>query len=771
MINRNLSGVPWVAFTCLVGLSKAVLSAPTLVVNLGPYSTAEAAAADREKVGWDDGQPADDVICTEAWAAAELQRYLRRMTGRDVPIVDDDQIPPGDLLLLGNLESNAAVLAFAEALDATPEALAALGPEGFRLKMATVEGRTMLWLGGGGRVGTLYAVYGLLERLGVRWFAPGEIHEVVPRFDQGQEPPDATLKSLVRWLLGASEITLPPSHSPTPPLPLDVADRPAFVTRGFWAWENRGNPDFFRWMARNRMNLWTVTQEEHALLKQLGIQMTCGGHLHQDRFLHPRQPYPYNHPQFQGDEDRPTDPYPVSDDYQGDADGNGVLTYSEAHPEWYALRGGRRSFNIQGDGGDNFCTSNADAAAELMKNIVQDLIDGQWQDADSINFWMLDGGRWCECENCQAQGSPTDRNLRMVHRLRQEIEKARAEGRLRRNVRIAFLAYADVIEPPTKPLPEGFDYENCIATFFPIARCYVHAFNDPACTEFNTRYQRHFFGWALDPNRHYRGQIFIGEYYNVSGYRCLPVPFYRTMSVDIPFYYQSGARHMHYMHVTTGNWGTKALTNYQLAKMLWNPELDADALLDEYFRLRYGPAAAEMREFYAHLERALCNVTMLKYDLARRISSDQAEFFPRQHLKYEETHPETDDGPDFTEMLAHIDAARQLLDGVLARDLPPDVRPRVEEDAGPFAYAENTLHFYDAVMQTIWLLRDGQRDAAEARFKQAWKTAQALQRDTVSTSLSSSHASARDGLAASYIVEAYQRLLSEVGPMEEEATV
>ena len=30
---------------------------------------------------------------------------------------------------------------------------------------------------------------------------------------------------------------------------------------------------------------------------------------------------------------------------------------------------------------------------------------------------------------------------------------------------------------------EEFDYQTCIATFFPIVRCYVHNFDDPACPQ------------------------------------------------------------------------------------------------------------------------------------------------------------------------------------------------------------------------------------------------------------------------------------------------
>ena len=144
------------------------------------------------------------------------------------------------------------------------------------------------------------------------------------------------------------------------------------------------------------------------------------------------------------------------------------------------------------------------ACKELMKNIVQDLIDGEWAEADSINFWTLDAAKWCECDNCKALGTTTDRNLLLVHRLDQEMNKAMAEGRLKRNVRIFFLAYWDVLEPPTRPLPPDFDYDNCIATYYPIIRCYVHTFADPACTEFNLRYQQNLVGWATERERKMR---------------------------------------------------------------------------------------------------------------------------------------------------------------------------------------------------------------------------------------------------------------------------
>ncbi len=714
-----------------LGLATPVTSAVTLiVVNRGEYKTAEEAANDEANVKWDDGDDADDIICTENFAALELQRYLRKLAGAsgqdNYQIVDDHEVmlDADHLILIGNPRTNkASALPLAE--------FDGLGQEGYIVR--TLKDATHI--GGQGRIGTLYGVYRYLDWLGVRWLSPGEIGEEVPRSRQAKRSPD-------------------------------IREKPAFVTRGFHAWEDRGDPEFFDWMARNRMNYWCVQVPDKAALKKRGIQMNCGGHLLMHRFISPAAAYPYNHGGFAGDDSLPADPYPVSPDFKGDVDKDGKLSYSEAHPEWYGLIDGKRSFRIQGDFGDNFCTANRHACDEFFKNLVQDLIDGEWKDADSINFWTLDAGKWCQCEACKALGTPTDRNLLLVHRLRQEMRRATSEGRLHRNIRIYFLAYSDVIEPPTRPLPEGFDYDNCIATFFPIRRCYVHRFDDPACTEFNRAYMNHFINWFIKADRHYRGQIFIGEYYNVSRYKCLPIVFERTMTVDMPYYYQQGARHMHYMHCTTKDWGTKALTNWQFARMLWDPKLDSKALVEDYFTRRYGPTAEPMRKLYGTLDAASSNATPLKYHLVDRLNRNDKELFPTRHLKYDATRFDADDGPDLVEMVASIDACAKWLEAIQSQQWPDRIRSRIAEDAGPIRYAADTLHFFDVLVRAQQLVQADRRDEAKALLPEMKRLAKALEADTSSTKWSSSHASAANGLEASLVKKAYERLVSELGGQE-----
>ncbi len=710
-------------FLCVPTLTLASwATAVTIHVDFGNHATVEEASSCEDTVGWDDANPGDDIACTHSFAAAELQRYLGKMTGDPAAFAasDDANVARGDLILVGKPETNTITQMLMPAFPPElPARLTQLGPEDFVVAQTVEAGRRVVLIAGGGRLGTLYGAYAYLEALGVRWYAPGPQHEEVP--------------------------TCPYENLFT----ISLQESPSFQTRGFHAWEDRGDPDFLLWMARNRLNYWCVEQKEKGLLHKLGIQLVGGAHILTPYYLDPPLPYPYNHPQFPGDDAKPADPYPVSPTYQGDVNQDGVLSYFEAHPEWYGLHDGKRSDQIKDDAGDNFCTSNAEAMGEWCKNAVEDLISGRYKDATIMNAWALDGGRWCECDACKAQGSATDRNVFLVYCYDKAIKAAQADKRIQRTIRLLFLAYYDVIEPPTKPLPADFDYNTCIATYFPIGRNYVYAIDDERSSK-NAEYLRNLTGWAIAPERNYRGQICIGEYYNVSGYKCLPICFMNTMAHDIPYYYKEmGARHFHYMHCTTKNWGNKALTNWQMARQLWNVNVDTAALWTDYFNGRYGVAAPSMRTFYETLEKMLSNVTELKYGLSGRLNEGADELFPNNSLKYAPATFAVDDGPDLQEIVQFANECRALLDGVRATALPERVAFRVAEDERLFTYGERTVRFYDALCRAFMRAREGKKDEGRAALTEAEALAAQLLADTESTQYASSHANDPNALEAS----------------------
>ena len=91
----------------------------------------------------------------------ELQKFLKEMTGADIPIVSDLEPMTDREIIIGN---NKHLDSIQEHID-----FDALGDEGYVLKTAGKH----LVIAGGELRGNLYGVYGFLEdHLGCRWFTP-----------------------------------------------------------------------------------------------------------------------------------------------------------------------------------------------------------------------------------------------------------------------------------------------------------------------------------------------------------------------------------------------------------------------------------------------------------------------------------------------------------------------------------------------------------------------------------------------------------------------
>ncbi|MCE5228262.1 DUF4838 domain-containing protein [bacterium] len=698
----------------------------SIVVNLGSFTSARQAVDARGDVDWSVAESPGTIVCTEALAALELQHYLAKMTGLPesaFPIIDDDQKVGGPTILVGNPRSNKQVANRTDGMDWAP----GTSPQSYRI-IGNPENKTIILLGND-RVGTLYAAYRYLDLLGVRWYGPGEVNEEVPH-------------------LAKFEIKK-----------IDISEKPGFTVRGFWVWEDRGTPEFIEWMGRNRLNFWTVEQHDPANCKMRGLALTCGAHDTQSRFINPNAPYPYCVPQFPNTAGKPADPYPPGD-YQGDLNGDQALSYREVHPEWYGMINGKRQLDMWTDFGTNICDSNPAAVRELNKNIVTALCETKWQMAESFNFWMMDGyNRWCECPQCKAMGlSLTDRNFRLLYALQQEIRKAQKEGRLKHEMTVNFLCYTELIQPPKAPLPADFDFAHCVATYFPISRCYVHAFDDPRCTEFNKQYFEAYQGWANNPNSQFKGPLYIGEYYNISRFHHLPLVLDEIMRADIPYYYKTGARSFNYMHAPTANWGTRTLTQWQMARMLWDPNLNVDELLDDYYAGRYGPAAGQMRKVYGSLRTAMSNAHVIRYPLRVALERGYKNLFNTKHMRYDVFHPATDDGPDWVEVMAAMKDARAQLEKAKQIKVPERIRARIAEDDGLITMAGEQTDLYDRAIAAQTALNKGDKAAARKALDEARPIAARLKADTRSVQFGSSHVNSPDALEATGIAGGLARM-------------
>jgi hypothetical protein len=154
-----------------------------------------------------------------AMAAHDLQEYVRKMSGAELAIAGDDASPAGTWVLVGR-----SALADVLGADIPAGLTSARREEGF---VILARDNRLLLAGNdaGPYHGTEYAVYELLERLGVRWFMPGDFGEVVPALPD-IEVADETIRQ-----------------------------KPDFIQRNWWL---HTTPEMAaleaRWKIRNKMN-------------------------------------------------------------------------------------------------------------------------------------------------------------------------------------------------------------------------------------------------------------------------------------------------------------------------------------------------------------------------------------------------------------------------------------------------------------------------------------------------------------------------------------
>ena len=135
-----------------------------------------------------DGKPASLILTADVpgesaqRAANTLQHYVKAITGAELQIMTESEA----LSKWGRLRNpiyvgrTNAVMQRVKDLPAGNDRV--LGREGFVLR---VDGKSIIAVGNedGFYRGTEYAVYELLERLGCRWFYPGEYGQVLPQTD------------------------------------------------------------------------------------------------------------------------------------------------------------------------------------------------------------------------------------------------------------------------------------------------------------------------------------------------------------------------------------------------------------------------------------------------------------------------------------------------------------------------------------------------------------------------------------------------------------
>jgi hypothetical protein len=322
--------------------------------------------------------------------------------------------------------------------------------------------------------------------------------------------------------------------------PLDEMQKPAFEYREASFWEAFDKD----WAARNKMNG-----------SSMNLDDSTGG-----KFEY----YPFVHTFYL---------VLPPDKYFGD------------HPEYYALVDGkRRSESAQ------LCLTNPNVLRLTIKTVLEWI--EQHPEASIYSVSQNDCEGWCECDNCrrveqEEGGAHSGPILRFVNAVAAEVAKKHPEKL------IDTLAYWYSEAPPlhARPLP------NVRIRLCPIGACEAHAYEN--CKD-DAYFLNHLRRWSTITN-----QLYIWHYVTNFSHYLLPFPDFDELAADIPMYRKNGVVGIFLEgDYADGGGGENAeLRSYVMARLLWNPRIDVNKIIDEFMAAYYGKAARPMRAYFDLLHR------------------------------------------------------------------------------------------------------------------------------------------------------------------------
>ncbi|MFZ4401199.1 MAG: DUF4838 domain-containing protein [Bacteroidales bacterium] len=277
--------------------------------------------------------------------------------------------------------------------------------------------------------------------------------------------------------------------------------------------------------------------------------------------------------------------------------------YFSDHPEYFSLINGVRVPYGQ------FCLSNPD----LVKITIVDLKE-QMSKHPKIKYWSVsqsDNYYNCECDKCKAiddeEGSPSGLMIRFVN----EVAKAFPDKI------ITTLAYQYTRKPPLKTKP----LDNVMVTLCSIELNRSKPIEtDPTSSGFAKEIN----DWGKITNK-----IMLWDYETQFSSSFGPFPLYNTLQPNIQFFTKHNViAHFQQCNIKhSENFGE--LKSYLISKLLWNPNADANAIINDFMKGFYGDAAPYIREYFdlLHSECKKANITLDIYGnpvwLAQNILSEK----------------------------------------------------------------------------------------------------------------------------------------------------
>ena len=253
----------------------------------------------------------------------------------------------------------------------------------------------------------------------------------------------------------------------------------------------------------------------------------------------------------------------------------------DAHPEYFALLPDGQRDNTRAANARKFCFSNPELAklvADDRRRLLDELM-ARNPAAYMVSMDPSDGEGTCHCEQCAKLGEPTDRVLHLANHVARHLRDAHPSAW------VGLYAYSTHRLPPTRAVEPNVYVQVAMG------------FNRTQYTlpELIERWSRKV------------GAIGMREYYGVEAWdwglpgrmRGSHVSYHRKW---IPYYAQ---RKLNAINAeTNANWGGQTLGLYVAAQLMWDPEADVDALVDDFFERGFPTAATPARRLLSQFDKA-----------------------------------------------------------------------------------------------------------------------------------------------------------------------
>lgn len=240
--------------------------------------------------------------------------------------------------------------------------------------------------------------------------------------------------------------------------------------------------------------------------------------------------------------------------------------FFKTHPEYYALRNGKRQHT-------QLCLTNKEVLRLVIDSVAANF--SRYPEATVLSVSQDDNTLHCQCEDCRAideeEGSASGTMIRFVNAVAANFP----------DKTLSTLAYQYTRKPSkTKPA------DNVLITLCSI-ECDRSAPIEEKCTDF----AQDLIGWK-ELTEHIRIWDYTTQFINFLA----PFPNIRTLQPNIKFFRDNHATWVFEQHSHHPS-ELFELRSYLTAKLLWNPDLDADEIITDFVNGYYEEAGVFVKKY------------------------------------------------------------------------------------------------------------------------------------------------------------------------------